>query len=96
MKANQYYAGACVVITGAGSGIGRLMALRIVEEGGRVAIWDINGEAAQTTADMARLNRFPMTPPASPMNAASIRKSCLIFFSPHPITFMTPISFVRS
>ena len=50
MKANQYYA---VVITGAGSGIGRLMALRIVEEGGRVAIWDINGEAAQTTADMA-------------------------------------------
>ena len=53
MKANQYYAGACVVITGAGSGIGRLMALRIVEEGGRVAIWDINGEAAQTTADMA-------------------------------------------
>ena len=53
MKANQYYAGACVVITGAGSGIGRLMALRIVEEGGRVAIWDINGEAARTTADMA-------------------------------------------
>lgn len=53
MKANQYYAGACVVITGAGSGIGQLMALRIVEEGGRVAIWDINGEAARTTADMA-------------------------------------------
>lgn len=53
MKANQYYAGACVVITGAGSGIGRLMALRIVEEGGRVAIWDIDGEAARTTADMA-------------------------------------------
>ena len=53
MKANQYYAGACVVITGAGSGIGRLMALRIVEEGGRVAIWDMNGEAARTTADMA-------------------------------------------
>ena len=53
MKANQYYAGACVVITGAGSGIGRLMALRIVEEGGRVAIWDINGEAARATADMA-------------------------------------------
>ena len=53
MKADQYYAGACVVITGAGSGIGRLMALRIVEEGGCVAIWDINGEAARTTADMA-------------------------------------------
>ena len=53
MKENQYCAGAGVVITGGGWGIGRLMALRIVEEGGRVAIWDINGEAARTTADMA-------------------------------------------
>ena len=64
MKANQYYAGACVVITGAGSGIGRLMALRIVEEGGRVAIWDINGEAARTTADMA--NAQVGTDPSDP------------------------------
>lgn len=53
MKPQQYYQGASVVITGAGSGIGRLMALRIVEQGGRVAVWDINAEAAQTTADMA-------------------------------------------
>ncbi len=57
MKANQYDAGACVVITGAGSGIGRLMALRIVEEGGRVAIWDINGEAARTTTDNAAVQQ---------------------------------------
>lgn len=66
MKANQYYAGACVVITGAGSGIGRLMALRIVEEGGRVAIWDINGEAARTTADMsnAQVGADPSDPKA--------------------------------
>ena len=57
MKANQYYAGACVVITGAGSGIGRLMALRIVEEGGRVAIWDINGEAVENgAATTVRIN----------------------------------------
>ncbi|RSX54381.1 SDR family oxidoreductase [Bifidobacterium goeldii] len=47
----QYYAGASVVITGAGSGIGRLMAERIAEEGGDVAIWDINDKAAQATAD---------------------------------------------
>lgn len=53
MSTKQYFSGANVVITGAGSGIGRLMALRIVEMGGRVAIWDINTEAAQTTADMA-------------------------------------------
>lgn len=53
MNTKQYFSGASVVITGAGSGIGRLMALRIVEMGGRAAIWDINTEAAQTTADMA-------------------------------------------
>ena len=41
-QTHQYYEGASVVVTGAGSGIGRLMALRIVEEGGRVAVWDIN------------------------------------------------------
>ncbi|MBW3082449.1 SDR family oxidoreductase [Bifidobacterium phasiani] len=53
MKPHQYYEGASVVVTGAGSGIGRLMALRIVEEGGSVAVWDIDAEAARTTADMA-------------------------------------------
>lgn len=53
MKPQQYYEGASVVVTGAGSGIGRLMALRIVEEGGSVAVWDIDAEAARTTADMA-------------------------------------------
>ena len=38
------------VITGAGSGIGHGIAKRFVEAGGRVAIADINAEAAEQTA----------------------------------------------
>jgi all-trans-retinol dehydrogenase (NAD+) len=36
--------GLVAVITGAGSGIGRLMALDLVKEGASVALWDINEE----------------------------------------------------
>ena len=68
MQSRQYYAGANVVITGAGSGIGRLMALRIVEEGGRVAIWDINERAAQTTVDMAQQHAEALFGPQSDGN----------------------------
>ncbi|MDQ3928342.1 MAG: SDR family NAD(P)-dependent oxidoreductase, partial [Chloroflexota bacterium] len=39
------------VITGAGSGIGRTMALQFAREGARIVAGDINGEAAQETAD---------------------------------------------
>ncbi|MBM6698890.1 SDR family oxidoreductase [Bifidobacterium pullorum subsp. saeculare] len=52
-RTHRYFEGASVVVTGAGSGIGRLMALRVAREGGRVAVWDIDGQAAQTTVDMA-------------------------------------------
>ena len=37
-------------MTGAGSGIGRAIAVRLAEEGGRVLCADVNGEAAQETA----------------------------------------------
>ncbi|OZG62227.1 SDR family oxidoreductase [Bifidobacterium lemurum] len=53
MSTHQYYEGASVVVTGAGSGIGRLMALKIVQEGGRVAVWDINAAAAEETVRLA-------------------------------------------
>jgi len=36
-----------VLITGGGSGLGRLMAHRFVEAGSRVVLWDINGTALQ-------------------------------------------------
>ena len=46
--------------------------------------------------DIAKLTIFPTIPPRSPINAASIRNICLIFFKLQPSTLMTPISFVLS
>jgi len=46
--------GKVAVITGAGSGMGRSMALRLAEDDARIAIWDINGEGAEETARMVR------------------------------------------
>ncbi|MDY6076535.1 SDR family oxidoreductase [Mobiluncus sp.] len=46
--------GAVVLITGAGSGIGRLMAVEAARRGARaVIIWDLNAEAGTETAGMA-------------------------------------------
>lgn len=38
------FSGRCAIITGGASGLGRHTARRIVAEGGRVALWDINAE----------------------------------------------------
>jgi NAD(P)-dependent dehydrogenase (short-subunit alcohol dehydrogenase family) len=42
-----------VVVTGAGSGIGRACAIRFAAEGARVVVADLNLDAAQATADEA-------------------------------------------
>ena len=42
--------GKVAVITGAGSGMGRSMALRLAEDNAKIAIWDINGAGAEETA----------------------------------------------
>ena len=46
--------GRAAVITGAGSGIGRAIALRLAEDTAKVAIWDINLAGAEETAQMVR------------------------------------------
>ena len=46
--------GKVAVITGAGSGMGRAMALRLAEDNAKIAIWDINGEGAEETARLVR------------------------------------------
>ena len=46
--------GRVAVITGAGSGMGRSMALRLAEDNARIAVWDINGAGAEETAQMVR------------------------------------------
>jgi NAD(P)-dependent dehydrogenase (short-subunit alcohol dehydrogenase family) len=40
-----------VVVIGAGSGIGRAVAIGAAQQGGQVACLDVNGEAAQSTAE---------------------------------------------
>lgn len=46
--------GRVAVVTGAGSGIGRAIALRLAEDAARIAIWDINLAGAEETARMIR------------------------------------------
>jgi 2-hydroxycyclohexanecarboxyl-CoA dehydrogenase len=46
--------GRVAVVTGAGSGIGRAIALRLAEDTAKIAVWDINGEGAEETAQLIR------------------------------------------
>lgn len=46
--------GRVAVITGAGSGMGRSMALRLAEDDAKIAVWDINAEGAEETARLVR------------------------------------------
>ena len=47
----QRYVGKGVIVTGAGSGIGRGVAERLGAEGGSVACLDVNLDNAKATAD---------------------------------------------
>jgi NAD(P)-dependent dehydrogenase (short-subunit alcohol dehydrogenase family) len=51
MKGMFRFDGQTVVVIGAGSGIGRAVALGAAEQGARVACADVNGDAARDTAD---------------------------------------------
>lgn len=42
--------GRCAVVTGGAQGIGRAVAERLVASGARVALWDLDGELARSTA----------------------------------------------
>jgi len=46
--------GKVVLITGAGQGIGRAIALRLAKDGANVAIVDVNADKMQTVADEVR------------------------------------------
>ncbi|MCK5797821.1 MAG: SDR family oxidoreductase [Deltaproteobacteria bacterium] len=55
-------AGKNVLITGGASGIGRLMALRAADRGGRVIVWDIDAAALEAVlADLERATGSPAT-----------------------------------
>jgi NAD(P)-dependent dehydrogenase (short-subunit alcohol dehydrogenase family) len=42
------FKGRCAIVTGAASGLGKATAARIVSEGGKVVLWDLNAEALET------------------------------------------------
>lgn len=48
------FAGKCIVITGAGSGIGRAATLAFAEQGARLALLDINGQGLAETRAMLK------------------------------------------
>jgi 3-oxoacyl-[acyl-carrier protein] reductase len=48
---NRRFEARCAVITGGASGLGKETAKRIVAEGGKVALWDINAEALSHAKD---------------------------------------------
>ena len=45
------YVGRSAIVTGGASGLGRAVAARIVAEGGRVALWDLNADALAAARD---------------------------------------------
>lgn len=47
--------GKTAVVTGAGSGIGRAIALQLARDGAAISVWDLNGDSAAETADMIRI-----------------------------------------
>lgn len=53
-KPRKNVAGEIVLITGAGSGLGRLLALKFASLGSVLVLWDINKEGTEETCEMAR------------------------------------------
>lgn len=47
---DRYFAGKVTVVTGAGSGIGQALAVRLAADGARLALLDLDGAAAAATA----------------------------------------------
>lgn len=45
------FAGRAAIVTGGASGLGKAVARRIVDEGGSVALWDVNANALAATKD---------------------------------------------
>src|SRR5260370_11430515 len=69
------YEGAGIVVTGGASGIGLRPAERIVAEGGRVSLWDVEeaklDAARAKLGDAARVTRLDITDPAAVERAAA-------------------------
>ena len=47
----ERYTGRCAIVTGGASGLGKQVAARIVAEGGKVVLWDVNPDALAAAGD---------------------------------------------
>jgi NAD(P)-dependent dehydrogenase (short-subunit alcohol dehydrogenase family) len=75
MFAMKRYEGAGAIVTGGASGIGLRTAERILAEGGRVSLWDVDqaklDAAKAKLGDSARVTRLDITDPAAVERAAA-------------------------
>ena len=74
----KQFADKVVVITGAGSGIGRALSLEFARRGARVALSDVNAANAEETAKLAGDNaarRTTSTSPTAPPCSRTPRRS---------------------
>lgn len=51
--------GQSAIVTGAGAGIGEVIATRLATAGARVAIADIDADSAQAVAEKSAVTHFP-------------------------------------
>ena len=66
--------GNTAIVTGAGSGIARAIALQLAREGADVAIADINAETAEATARaVAELGRRSLAVPVDVVNRGQVQ-----------------------
>ncbi|GFN89444.1 retinol dehydrogenase 10 [Plakobranchus ocellatus] len=54
LQPHKDVSGWVVLVTGAGSGLGRLMSLRFAAQGCRLVLWDINEDGNQETAELVK------------------------------------------
>jgi NAD(P)-dependent dehydrogenase (short-subunit alcohol dehydrogenase family) len=62
------------IVTGGGAGLGRCMALELAREGAHVAVWDVNGHAAEST--WQAVNDIGRTALAQKVNVAKDAEIC--------------------
>ena len=77
-NSNHRFEGRCAVITGGASGLGKQTAKRIVAEGGRVALWDINTDTlSRAKADVSATHTVTLDITDPQMVAAAAKESAI-------------------
>ena len=74
------FAGRTAIVTGGASGLGKASAARIVAEGGKVVLWDLNAEALKVAADevgAVAVTALDVADPAAVQAAAEAAKATL-------------------